>query len=298
LAGTILMAAGTSGGSPSAHDSSATLASLVPGIARYREAFYQDLLARVPAPHQARLREEAATTRQPFGTARQHLNQVISRQRAAQLQQRSLALIFAEMGYPEASRGEAAKIPVVSVRLLSDILSRLGTGQLHLDRGELTTAARLLPEVEDLLQRGIACGAFVDPWNVLGFQGMFPLSPAREESVRDPRVDELLLLMQQLFGYYARLLSEAAAAGEEDLVPGLTRSMQKLAAWWDRFATVEVGEVRRVHGGEAATSAEHVATALARWRARGEATADLGFWRQHLEGFRSPKAFALVVDAL
>jgi hypothetical protein len=298
LAGTILMAAGTSGGSPSAHDSSATLTSLMPGIARYREAFYQNLLTRVPAPHQARLREEAATTRQPFGAARQHLNQFISRQRAVQVQQRYLALIFAEMGYPEASRREAAQIPVVAVRLLSDILSRLGTGQLHLDRGELTAAARLLPEVEDLLQRGIACGAFVDPWNALGFQGMFPLSPAREESVRDPRIDELLLLMQQIFGYYARLLSEAAAAGEKDLLPGLTRSMQKLATWWDRFATVEVGEVRRVHGGEAAASAEHVATALARWRQRGEATADLGFWRQHLEGFRSPKAFALVVDAL
>jgi hypothetical protein len=298
LAGTILMAAGISGGSPSAHDSSATLTSLVPGIARYREAFYQNLLARLPAAHQARLRQETATTRQPFGTARQYLNQVVSRQRATQVQQRYLALIFAEMGYPEASRREAAKIPVVSVRLFSDVLSRLAIGELHLDRGELAAAARLLPEVEDLLHRGIACGAFVDPWNVLGFQGMFPLSPAREESVRDPRVDELLLLMQQLFGYYARLLSEAAAAGEKALGPGLLRSMQRLATWWDRFATVEVGEVRRVHGGEAAASAEHVATALARWRQRGEATADLGFWRQHLEGFRSPKAFALVVDAL
>src|SRR5262249_13947093 len=37
---------------------------------------------------------------------------------------------------------------------------------------------------------------------------------------------------------------------------------------------------------------------LARWRERGEATADLAFWGRHLEGFRTPKAFALVVDAL
>src|SRR5262249_31963669 len=43
---------------------------------------------------------------------------------------------------------------------------------------------------------------------------------------------------------------------------------------------------------------EHVGNALARWRERGEATADLGFWREHLEGFRSPKAFALVIHAL
>ena len=29
---------------------------------------------------------------------------------------------------------------------------------------------------------GLACGAFADPWNVLGFQGLFPLSPARKRS--------------------------------------------------------------------------------------------------------------------
>src|SRR5262249_23651778 len=150
----------------------------------------------------------------------------------------------------------------------------------------------------DLLRRGIACGALADPWNVLGFQGLFPLFMAREDSVRDPRIDELVYLMEQTFTLYARLLSEAAAAGAEPVRAGLAPALRKLAAWRDRFATVEVANVRRVHGGEAAASAEHVATALARWRERGEATADLAFWRQHLEGFRSPKAFALVVDAL
>ena len=55
--------------------------------------------------------------------------------------------------------------------------------------------------------------------------------------------------------------------------------MERLAAWWDRFATTEVSDVRRVHGGEAAASAGHVAEALARWHERGEASADLAFWR-------------------
>jgi hypothetical protein len=41
-----------------------------------------------------------------------------------------------------------------------------------------------------------------------------------------------------------------------------------------------------------------VAEALGRWHERGEATADLGFWKTHLDTFRTPKAFALVVDAL
>ena len=53
-----------------------------------------------------------------------------------------------------------------------------------------------------------------------------------------------------------------------------------------------------MHGGEAVASAGQVAEALARWHERGQASADLAFWREHLAGFRSPKAFALVVEAL
>jgi hypothetical protein len=298
LAGTILMAAGISGAGPETHDSSVTLGTLVPRIARYREAFYTAQLAKVEGAHGARLRQEAATTRQPFGGARQHVNQYLARHRAAQLQQRHLALLLAEMGYPEASRRQAARIPAASVRLLSEIHLRLTAGQVHVDRGELAEAARLLPEVEDLLHRGIACGAVVDPWNVLGFQGLFPLSPASEDSLPDPRIVHLVHVIEQLFTLYARLRSEAAAAGETALGTQLAGRMKQLATWWDRFATVEVNDVRHVHGGEAVSSAAHVADALARWRERGAAAADLAFWRQHLDGFRSAKAFALVVDAL
>src|SRR5439155_24017097 len=192
LAGTVLMATGVSGASPTAHDSSTSLATLMPRIARYRDAFYVHLLQRLPPKHAARLRQEQERTRQPFGAARQHLNQVLAGHRAAQLQQRFLALLFAEMGYPDASRQEAARIPAASVRMLSEILSRLTTAQLRADRGQLTEAGALLSEVDDLPQRGIACGAIADPWNILGFQGLFPLSPAREDSVRDSRIDELV----------------------------------------------------------------------------------------------------------
>jgi hypothetical protein len=298
LVGTMLMAAGTSGSGPTAHDSTATLMNLMPRIARYRDAFYAGLIGKVGGAHGDRLRQEASGLRQPFGGARQHLNHFLARHRAAQLQERHLTLLFARMGYPEASRQEAAKIPTASVRLLSEVQGRLSSGHLLAERGELAAAARLLPEVEDLLRRGIACGAFADPWNVLGFQGLFPLFHAREESVRDTRIDELVGLMEQIFNLYARLLSEAAAAGQQGLIDALAPALERLARWWDRFATIEVGDVRRVHGAEAAASARHVAEALARWHERGAATADLAFWRQHLDGFRSPKAFALVVDAL
>jgi hypothetical protein len=298
LAGTMLMATGISGSSPATHDSTTTLATLMPRIARYRDAFYAHLLETMSGPHAERLRQEEKTTRQPFGGARQHLNQYLARHRALQLQQRQLALLFAEMGYPQASQKEAARIPAASVRLFSDILGRLTTGRLLADRGEPAKAAAVLPEVEELLQRGIACGAFVDPWNILGFQGLFPLFTAREDSIRDPRVEELVYLVEQIFSLYARLISDTAAVGELSVSESLLNNLRRLAAWWDRFATVEVSDVRRVHGGEQASSAEHVAKALARWQERGRATADLAFWRQQLEGFQGPKAFALVVDAL
>ncbi|HEY7315757.1 MAG TPA: hypothetical protein VH643_40885 [Gemmataceae bacterium] len=298
LAGTLLMATGISGYGPAAHDSTTTLATLLPRIARYRDVFYEHLLQRLEGTHAARLREEQAGTRQAFGAARQHLNAYLARHRAAQLQQRYLALLFAEMGYAEASRTEARRIPAVSVRLLSEILCRLTSGQVESDQGELREAARRLPEVEDILHRGIACGAFVDPWNILGFQGLFPLSPAREDSARDPRVEELIQVVEQIFNLYARLMSEAAAAGDAELVQTLTAGLKRLAEWWDRFATVDVGDVRRLHAGEASSSAIGVANALARWHERGEASADLAFWRDQLEHFRSPKAFALVVDTL
>jgi hypothetical protein len=267
-------------------------------IARYRETFYALHLQAARGPHGDRLRQEAQTTRQPFGGARQHLNHYLARLRATQLQQRHLALLLARMGCAEASRRQAAEIEVPSVRFLSEMHIRLTAGELAVERGDLAAAAPLPAEVEDLLRRGIDCGALVDPWNILGFQGLYPLSPAQEDSVGDNRVGQLVQVVERLLNLLARLLSEAAALGQDEVGKQAAAEMRKLATWWDRFASVEVSDVRRVHGGESLESAEHVARALTHWRQRGAAAADLAFWRQHLEGFRSPKAFALVVEAL
>jgi hypothetical protein len=214
------------------------------------------------------------------------------------MQQRYLSVLYAAMGYPEASQQESGRIPSVSGRMLSAVLSRLTSGQLEVEHGQLNEAAQRLPEVEELLQRGIACGAFADPWNILGFQGLFPLSSAREDSMRDPRLDELVQTIEQTFNLYARLISEAAAIGQSDLISRLQRDMDRLASWWDQFATYEVGDIRRVHGGEISRSIHHVTEALKRWHERGETPADLAFWRKHLDRFRSPRAFALVIDTL
>ena len=105
----MLMAAGVSGSGPGAHDSSVSLATLLPRIAGYRDAFYDQLLPRLSPAHAARCGQEQALTRQPFGGARQHLNGYLARHRALQLQQRHLAILYAAMGYPDASRLEAER---------------------------------------------------------------------------------------------------------------------------------------------------------------------------------------------
>ena len=64
--------------------------------------------------------------------------------------------------------------------------------------------ARLLAEVEDLLRRGIDCGALIDPWNILGYQGLFPIFPGREDTVRDPRAEELIQPIGRQFDLYAK----------------------------------------------------------------------------------------------
>ena len=296
--GTILMAAGISGAGPETHDSTVSLANLVPRIARYREAYYANLQETLAAEHQARLKEEAAVTRQPFGATRHALNQYLSQLRALQLQQRHLALLFAEIGYGDCARRQIGPIPVASARLMTELHIHLKSGTLHIERGEIDEAAELLPTVEDLLRRGIACGAFVDPWNILGFGGQYRRFNAMEDSIHDHRIDDLVEVVDGIFTLYGRLLSEGVAAGTLADRAALTERMRQLADWWDRFATVEVSDVPRVHGGENVSSAESVANALEQWRSRGEATADLAFWRDHLDNFRSPKAFALVVDAL
>ncbi|MFM7844185.1 MAG: hypothetical protein ACKPEY_08155, partial [Planctomycetota bacterium] len=98
LAGILLMSSGVSGYGPEAHDSTMSLATILPAIARYRDEFYEQLIRRVKGSHAKRLREEAKERQQPFGGARQHLNGELARCRATQLEHVQLAKLFARMG--------------------------------------------------------------------------------------------------------------------------------------------------------------------------------------------------------
>ena len=128
LGGTILMAAGVSGSSPFTYDSNTTLESLMPIIAEYRDAYYQQLLKRLSGRHKSRLTTEAEQRHQPFGGARQHLNAQLAEQRAAQLIQVHLATAFARMGYVAAAQRHAEIIQVPSARIRCQIDCLITTG--------------------------------------------------------------------------------------------------------------------------------------------------------------------------
>jgi hypothetical protein len=298
LAGTMLMGSGVSGNRPDAHDSSVTLATLVQQIAGYRDAFYDKLLSGLSGEHAERLRAEAVALRQPLGGARQHFNQHLAKRRAEQLQHVNLAQLFARMGYIDAAARQARIVPVASARMKCDIYCRLTTANMQIEAGQLTEAAALLEEVEDLLHRAIECGALVDPWNMLGFGGQYSLFPSPENSVYDHRIDDLIDLVGETFAVYVQIEKEAAAGGNATMQNAMSLRMDSLATWWDQFASTEVSSVQGMSGRETHDSADHVAAALQAWHKAGTAAGDLAFWREHAEQFRSPKAYALVVDAL
>jgi len=298
LAVTTLMASGISGRGPGTHDSSTSLATLVPRIAAYRDDFYTRMLSGMQGPHGDRLREEMKTRKQPFAAARQHLNGRLARLRASQMEHTYLARLFAQMGYPEAASRQAAVVPMVSARMWCDIHCRITAGNHAIDRGELDQAAAYLPEVVDLLHRAIHCGALVDPWNILGFQGQFSVFHALENSLHDYRIEQLIRLMENIFNLYARLHSEAAAVGKGELCQQLLAGLTPLVDWWDQFATMEFASTQGVSGQETVESARHVGNALAQWHQAGAAAGDIAFWREHVEHFDSPKAYALVIEAV
>ena len=298
LAGTMLMASSISGSGPDTHDSSISLTSLLPRVARQRDAFYQLLLQLMTGKHAERLRREAQAVQQPFGKIRQHLNLFLANYGCQQLQRSHLAWLFARMGYADAARKQARIIPAASTRFETEIQLQLTQAVLNVDQGQVADAAVSLQSAEELLHRGIECGALVDPWNILGFQGQFPLFSAREDSVPDPRIDRLLSVMDQVFNVFSRVQCEAAAQGQRELVESLQKRFGTLAEFWDQFASTAVADLQPVNGAVSYDSAKRVGTVLLAWREAGEAAGDLGFWKTHLEELDSPRAYATVIDLL
>lgn len=298
LAGTILMASAISGSGPDTYDSSISLTSLLPLVARQRDRFYQSLLETSTGQRRKRLTVSAEESRQPFGHVRHQLNMYLSQYGASQVQHRQLAAFYASLGFEDAACEEASVIPCASARFESDLQSRLMLLHRCVRAGELKSARSLLTECLDLLNRGIHCGAIVDPWNILGFQGMFPLFVAREDAIPDNRVEVLVEIIEQLFDASSATMAEAAATGQQEIRLSVEQDFRNLAEEWDRYATTTVEDIPKVSGAESLKAARHVAKALSDWRTAGESAGDISFWREHVGHFESPRSFAQVVHTL
>lgn len=298
LAGTILMASGISGNGPGTFASTVTLSTLLPVIAEYRDAFYEQLLDQMGGQHLERLLEEQKIRRQPFGGARQHLNTYLAKHRASQLEHVQLARLFARMGNAAASKEQSEYVPVPSARIISRIDCLMTAADHFLQVGRLDEAVAVSPQVMDLVHRGIQCGAIVDPWNILGFSGNFARFHGPDSAVHDHRVEDLVQLMEMLFALQSRIWREASASGRADLCSQIENQLRTNAQWWRQFAAHEVSDVEATDPQETVDSAELVAKALSLWHAGGAAAGDVRFWAPHANLFDSPKAYALVVESL
>lgn len=298
LCGTMLMASSISGSGPNTHDSMTSLTSLLPIVARRRDEFYSRVMTEQSGVRAKRLHEIALKTQQPFGHIRQFLNMQLAGYGARQVQHRELAHLYAIMGYAEASQLQANEIPACSIRAESEIECNVAKINQALDQGEVKNAMETLMTIPAAIKRGVECGAFVDPWNILGFQGQFPLFSSREDSIPDTRIETLLGLMESVFNTFSRTLGEAGAKGLKNERKEVSNSYQGLAEWWDRFGTDVIDDLPDVDGHESWESATHVADIMAQWRNAGEETGNVSFWRERVEKFQSAQSYALVVDAL
>ena len=298
MAGTMLMASGISGSGPGTYDSNTTLATLLPVIAGYRDQFYVELMQRLPQAHRERLENESRIKHQPFGSVRQDLNSRLAKRRASQLVNCRLASIFARMGYPLAAEEQSKVVPVAAARIACQIDCLLSAASEATLRGELDEAFDSIPTIMSRLKRGIHCGAIVDPWNVLGFDANYSLFPAVENSVRDHRVHELVDVMERIFAHCSHLWSEAAANNRQKMCAAIRKEFLSIVNWWRQFAAHEVMAVDAVDADDIFQAAELVADALSLWQAGGASAGDIEFWAEHAELFDSPKAYALVIDAL
>ncbi len=298
LAGTLLMGAAVSGWGPGARTSADTFASLLPKVAKIRDAFYQQLLEKTPEKHAARLREEAKILHQPFASARQYFNRKLAKQRAEQYQNVQLARLYAWMGYQEASDEMIARVNVPSSRMRCKIDCLVTKSHFDIDHDRTLEAIPKLYKIEEILHEGIECGAFIDPWYILGFDGQFPLSLSVEDSTQDQRVDEMTSLISAIFSLYSRLLKETAAKGFHKERTELMFRMEKITQWWDQFGTLNLSEINSISGAETYESIQLVVNALDAWYKGGTAAGDIAFWRPRVADFTSPKAYTLLIEAL
>ena len=314
LAGVILMASGLSGHGPGAASASLPLADLLPRIAGYRDAFYRWLMTQLPEDHRQLLDDENRRLRQPFGGVRRHINSLLAGRRAQQVESVALAAVLARLGRAEGAERMAGLVPAASARMAARITSRVVAAQQSLRQAtaadesnssresicerESTAALDQLDVAAALLLRAVACGAVVDPWNILGLAGQFPLHEAGGESLTDPRVDDLVAITESILDGYAAVWRQAALDGQRAAAVRAAAAVERLGSWWDRYATTTVSGVPHLSGREVHDSAREVIASLSRRRETAPLPPPPGFWRQEVALFSSPETHAQATDCL
>jgi hypothetical protein len=314
LAGVILMASGLSGHGPGAASASLSLADLLPRIAGYRDEFYRWLMAQLPEDHRQLLDDETRRLRQPFGGVRRHINSLLAGRRARQVESVALAAVLARLGRADGAERMAGMVPAASARMAARITSRVVAAQQSLRQAaaadesiaaresicarESTAALDQLDAASALLMRAVACGAVVDPWNILGLGGQFPLHEPGGESLSDSRVDDLVAITESILDGYAAVWRQAALDGPPAAAARAAAAVETLGGWWDRFATTTVSGVPHLSGREVHDSAREVIAALARRRETAPLPPPPGFWRQEVALFSSPETHAQATDCL
>ena len=301
LAGTMLMASAVSGNGPDAYTSDISLGQLLPVIARFREAFYDHLLAvekNNPHVYSKKLVAEAEEIHQPFGGVRRFLNTQLSRRRAQQLEYLHLAMIYARINKSEAAQRQILFVPAASTKIRCELECLFSENEILLRDRKSSDFASRMKDLVKLFMRGIHCGAIVDPWNILGFDSNFSLFPALENSVPDHRVGVLIDLVDRIFSQFSRGLCLVASEEVVDAVETISEAFNQFSNWWDQFAVEFVTAVESVSGDAVCADAQIAAKALSAWQQAGATSGDVRFWQPFVGEISSPKGYVLLINAL
>ena len=147
------------------------------------------------------------------------------------------------MGYPDAAKRQTDEVAAASSRMTCRIDCLMTLGRRAIRTGNLRKGSEVPATAFDLLQRGIECGAMLDPWDIIGFGGNFSLYPGPDSGVHDSRVDSMVTLVEHLFGYTAHVWSEAAAQDDQVVYQEMDRQYREMAEWWRTYAAHTVSSI-------------------------------------------------------
>ena len=179
--------------------------------------------------------------------------------------------------------------------MLARITSRIVIAQGLSRRGDkdsLERAVDTLSEAKDLLLRGIDCGALVDPWNILGFAGQFPLHEPGGEALPDSRVDDLIGSVGNLLECACMVWQRSCLESNKKISAEASSLVEELASWWDQYATTSVGGITHLSGLEMLQSAREVVAVLEERRATAPTPLSPVFWRDAVADFSSARTHA------